>query len=51
MTGIVIMDTIGNSDAMAVPGIVVKNHGYLLDEHYFRKHGTNAYYGHVSEEH
>ena len=24
---------------------------YLLDKHYFRKHGANAYYGQGSEEH
>ena len=84
-TGNVIVETIGDSDPMAVPGIVVKNHGpfswgktakgavynavvlekvaemayktltlnpragrvpqYLLDKHYLRKHGANAYYG------
>lgn len=84
-TGKVIIETIGDSDPMEVPGIVVKNHGpfswgtdsanavynavvmdkvaemahhtmmlnpavtsapqYLLDKHYFRKHGDNAYYG------
>ena len=84
-TGLVIVETIGESDPMEVPGIVVKNHGpftwgnspanavynavvldkvaemahhtmtlnpnvkpapqYLLDKHYFRKHGENAYYG------
>ena len=86
-TGKVIVETIENRrlDPIAVPGIVVKNHGpfawgrtpagavynavvldkvaemayntmtlnprtqrvhqYLLDKHYFRKHGANAYYG------
>ena len=87
----VIVETIGDKDVMAVPGIVVKNHGpfawgktaagsvynavvldkvaemayktmtlnprvprvsqYLLDKHYFRKHGANAYYGQGSEDH
>lgn len=90
-TGVVIVETIGDKDVMAVPGIVVKNHGpfawgktasgsvynavvldkvaemayktmtlnprvprvsqYLLDKHYFRKHGANAYYGQGSEDH
>ena len=90
-TGNVIVETIGDGDPMAVPGIVVKNHGpfawgktpagavynavvldkvaemayktmtlnprvarvpqYLLDKHYFRKHGANAYYGQGSEDH
>ena len=84
-TGNVIVETIGENDPMACPGIVVRNHGpfawgksakgavynavvldkvaemdaktfmvdpgvdrapqYLLDKHYFRKHGANAYYG------
>ena len=85
-TGKVIIETIDslNLDPMAVPGIVVKNHGpfawgknpanavynavvlekvaemdiktlmlnpeasmqqYVLDKHYMRKHGPNAYYG------
>ncbi|MBQ9911058.1 MAG: L-ribulose-5-phosphate 4-epimerase [Lachnospiraceae bacterium] len=84
-TGNVIVETIGDHDPMACPGIVVRNHGpfawgksakgavynavvldkvaemdaktfmvdpgadrapqYLLDKHYFRKHGANAYYG------
>lgn len=85
-TGKVIIETIDNNkyDPMAVPGIVVKNHGpfawgtspanavynavvlekvaeidiktlalnpnssmaqYVLDKHYMRKHGPNAYYG------
>ena len=84
-TGRVITETIGRADPMAVPGILVRNHGpfswgktpggavynavvmekvaemayrtmvlnpeapnapqYLLDKHYFRKHGANAYYG------
>ena len=90
-TGLVIVETIGDRDAMSIPGIVVKNHGpfawgktaagsvynavvldkvaemayktmtlnprvprvsqYLLDKHYFRKHGANAYYGQGSEDH
>ena len=90
-TGNVIVETIGAHDPMAIPGIVVKNHGpfawgktpagsvynavvldkvaemayktmtlnprvqgvpqYLLDKHYFRKHGANAYYGQGSEDH
>lgn len=85
-TGKVIIETIDglNLDPLAVPGIVVKNHGpfawgkspanavynavvlekvaemdiktlilnpqpsmkqYVLDKHYMRKHGPNAYYG------
>ena len=84
-TGHVIVETFEGMDVMAVPGVVVKNHGpfawgnspanavynavvldkvaemayktmtlnprvprvgqYLLDKHYFRKHGANAYYG------
>lgn len=85
-TGIVIIETIKKLgyDPMAIPGIVVKNHGpfawgkdaassvynavvmenvanmalktltlnpnstlaqYVLDKHYERKHGANAYYG------
>ena len=85
-TGKVIMETIDslNLDPMAVPGILVRNHGpfawgkspagavynavmleriaeidlktlalnpqasmaqYLLDKHFMRKHGPNAYYG------
>ena len=85
-TGKVIIETIENLkyDPMAVPGIIVKNHGpftwgtspanavynavvmetvaemdlrtlmlnpnasiakYVLDKHYMRKHGPNAYYG------
>ena len=85
-TGLVIIETIeeNKNDPMAVPGIVVKNHGpfawgkspanavynavvmetvaemdlktlqlnpdaaiakYVLDKHYMRKHGPNAYYG------
>ncbi|MBB2181700.1 L-ribulose-5-phosphate 4-epimerase [Lachnospiraceae bacterium MD1] len=90
-TGNVIVETIGDNDPMAIPGILVKNHGpfawgktpagsvyntvvldkvaemayktmminpdvnrvsqYLLDKHYFRKHGANAYYGQGSEDH
>jgi L-ribulose-5-phosphate 4-epimerase len=84
-TGNVIIETIGDTDPMVVPGIVVKEHGpfswgndadqavhnavvleaiasmalttlqinpqvnfinqALLDKHYLRKHGKNAYYG------
>ena len=84
-TGHVIVETIADGDPMAIPGILVKNHGpfawgktpaqsvyhavvldkvaemayntmtlnprvervqqYLLDKHYYRKHGANAYYG------
>ena len=84
-TGLVIAETIGDADPLAVPGILVKNHGsfawgksaaesvyhavvldkvaemayrtitlspdtprvpqHLLDKHYYRKHGANAYYG------
>ena len=85
-TGKVIVETIkqGDIDPIAVPGIVVKNHGpfswgknaedsvyhavvmekvaeidlktliinpsanmqqYILEKHYMRKHGSNAYYG------
>ena len=85
-TGKVIVETIKNRnyDPMAIPGIVVQNHGpfvwgkdadqsvyhavvmekvaemdlktlslnqqagmpqYVLDKHYYRKHGENAYYG------
>ena len=88
-TGRVIVETIKECsiDPIAVPGIVVKNHGpfawgkdaaasvyhavvmekvaemdlktilinpdaimqqYILDKHYMRKHGTNAYYGQLS---
>ena len=90
-TGNVMIETINGEDPMAIPGIVVKNHGpfawgktpagsvynavvlekvaemayktmtlnprvskvpqYLLDKHYFRKHGANAYYGQGSEDH
>lgn len=90
-TGKVIIETIGSGDPMAIPGIVVKNHGpfawgktpagsvynavvldkvaemayktmtlnpdvkrvpqHLLDKHYYRKHGANAYYGQGSEDH
>ncbi|MGN0242638.1 MAG: L-ribulose-5-phosphate 4-epimerase [Lachnospiraceae bacterium] len=90
-TGNVIVETIGDRDVMAIPGIVCKNHGpfawgktpagsvynavvldkvaelayktmtlnprverepqYLLDKHYLRKHGANAYYGQGSEDH
>lgn len=84
-TGKVIAETIGAADPLAIPGILVKNHGpftwgtdpkqavyhavvlefvaemayltasiapgcprapqYVLDKHYLRKHGANAYYG------
>lgn len=84
-TGHVIAETIGRSNPMEVPGILVKSHGpfawgdtpaqsvyhavvldkvaemayktmslnpevksvgqFLLDKHYYRKHGANAYYG------
>jgi L-ribulose-5-phosphate 4-epimerase len=84
-TGKVIIETIGRQDPMAIPGIIVKEHGpfswgtspdnavhnavvlervaqmalntlsinpfidrinpALLDKHYLRKHGKNAYYG------
>ena len=85
-TGKVIIETVDNGgyDPMAIPGIVVKNHGpfargkspenavynavvlekvaemdlktlalnqkaemetYIIDKHYMRKHGPNAYYG------
>lgn len=90
-TGKVIVETIGKADPMAIPAILVKNHGpfawgktpagavyntvvldkvaemayktmtlnpsvprvsqYLLDKHYFRKHGANAYYGQGAQEH
>ena len=92
-TGKVIIETVEKLgyDPMAIPGVVVKNHGpfawgrtpagavynavvldkvaemayntmtlnprtqrvhqYLLDKHYFRKHGANAYYGQGSEDH
>jgi len=90
-TGRVIIETIGarGYDPLAVPGIVVKNHGpftwgkdaaasvyhavvmekvaemaiatltlnpdsamaqYILDKHYLRKHGPNAYYGQGKKE-
>lgn len=87
-TGKVICETIGNNDPLAIPGIVVKNHGpfswgkdsfesvyhavvmekvaemaiktlmlnanasmsqYVLDKHYQRKHGPNAYYGQTNK--
>ncbi|RQW61440.1 L-ribulose-5-phosphate 4-epimerase [Vibrio viridaestus] len=88
-TGKVIIETIGETDPMAIPGIIVKEHGpfswgkdahnavhnavvletiasmalktlqinpnvshinqALLDKHYLRKHGKNAYYGQKSE--
>lgn len=89
-TGKIIVETLENRDIdpMAVPGVVVKNHGpfswgkdaadsvyhavvmdvvaemnlktlmlnpnasmaqYVLDKHYMRKHGPNAYYGQNAE--
>ncbi len=87
-TGLVIVDAMKDIDPIAVPGILVKNHGpfsfgkdaaasvyhavvleevakmayisltlnrdseikqYLLDKHYMRKHGKNAYYGQGSD--
>ncbi|MCG3744206.1 L-ribulose-5-phosphate 4-epimerase [Vibrio cincinnatiensis] len=84
-TGLVLVETIAECDPMAIPGIIVKEHGpfswgkdahqavhnavvmevvaamalqtlqinpavqyinqALLDKHYLRKHGANAYYG------
>lgn len=84
-TGLVIIETIGDKDPMATPGILLEHHGpfswgkspddavhnavvmeevarmalateqvnpevkqvpqSLMDKHYFRKHGANAYYG------
>ncbi len=83
-TGNVIVETFSTLDPMAVPGVIINNHGpfawgkdaenavhnakvmeevakmayhslqlnpnaeidrFLLDKHYSRKHGTNAYYG------
>lgn len=84
-TGIVIAETFRNLDYVALPGVLVANHGpfawgndahnavhnavvldeaakmayrtlalnsqaapinqYIMDKHYFRKHGENAYYG------
>ncbi len=83
-TGVVIVETFKDLDPMAVPGVLVSQHGpfswgkdehdavhnakvmdevaemayrneslgntlpidpYLLDKHYFRKHGKDAYYG------
>jgi len=84
-TGEVIIETIGDRDPLAMPGILISEHapfawgktpddavhnavvleevarmawitisinpsqnpiaGYLLDKHYLRKHGANAYYG------
>lgn len=88
-TGTVIIETIGENEPLAIPGIIVKEHGpfswgkdphqavhnavvletvasmalktlqinpnvsyinqALLDKHYLRKHGKNAYYGQKSE--
>ncbi len=89
-TGLVIVEAMKDIDPMAVPGILVKNHGpfsfgknaanavyhavvleqvakmayisltlnrdseikqYLLDRHYMRKHGENAYYGQADNTH
>ena len=92
-TGTVIIETFTERglDPMAVPGIVVRNHGpftwgkdpaqavyhavvleevakmnrfteqinprvepapqYILDKHYLRKHGPNAYYGQKDDQH
>ena len=88
--GKVIVETLKNRrvDPMAVPGVIVKNHGpfswgkdpaasvyhavvmdtiaemawktlllnpqtsmaqYILDKHYMRKHGANAYYGQIED--
>ena len=84
-TGLVIVETIGDREPLAMPGALVKSHGvfswgsdaanavhnavvmeyvakmateaeavnpgihsapdYLLEKHYQRKHGKNAYYG------
>ena len=84
-TGLVIVETLGDTEALSMPGCLVKSHGvfawgkdadnavhnavcmeycakmsteaqflnpaitpapqYLLDKHYLRKHGKNAYYG------
>ncbi len=84
-TGLVIVETMGTQEAMAIPGMIVNEHGpfswgkdahqavhnavvmevvasmalqtlqinpavryinqALLDKHYLRKHGANAYYG------
>jgi len=48
----VIIETLGDAEVMATPGILVKNHGPFAwgknaDEavYYLRKHGKNAYYG------
>ena len=89
-TGLVINETFRDRDYLAMPGVLVKNHGvftwgknadeavhnavvleavaamaseterlapsvtpapdYLLDKHYLRKHGKNAYYGQKIEE-
>lgn len=88
-TGLVITAALGDTDPLAVPGILVKNHGpfawgkdaassvyhavvlekvaemayrslmlnpeseikqYLLDKHYLRKHGANAYYGQIKNQ-
>lgn len=84
-TGKVIIEAFENKDPVAIPGVIVRNHGvfawgkdahesvhnavvmeevakmnyraltlnpaagtvrqYILDKHYYRKHGKNAYYG------
>ena len=88
-TGKVIIETFEGLDPMAIPGVVVRNHGpfawgktpdqavynsvvmekvaemaystyginpdaprapqYIMDKHYYRKHGANAYYGQGSK--
>ena len=88
-TGLVIIETFAGKDAMAVPGVLVSNHGpfawgtdahnavhnavvmeecanmalhslqlnpalppisqTILDKHYLRKHGANAYYGQIKK--
>ena len=88
-TGLVIIETFVGKDAMAVPGVLVSNHGpfawgtdahnavhnavvmeecakmalhslqlnpdlppisqTILDKHYLRKHGANAYYGQIKK--
>lgn len=89
-TGKVVAETFRQMDYLAVPGVLVANHGpfawgsdafnavhnavvldetakmayrtlalngqikpinqYIMDKHYFRKHGENAYYGNYAEE-
>ena len=88
-TGLVIIETFKNIDPMAIPGVLVSNHGpfawgtdphnavhnavvmeecakmalhtlqlspeqpsisqNILDKHYLRKHGANAYYGQIKK--